>query len=445
MKRSPSEAELDQFFDQQEEDPLLYVERPAKRMRMTPKEAKPRVIEHELKICELCSDGLPCQEHDEDAQKESLPQLEELEDCDLDYTCSSNNNENNNESMEDPLATPMAEEPETTEPGKTQRNYFITLNNYTAVEKELFQSLLKDKKLKYITYGFEIGTKNKVPHIHALLMYKACKTWNTIKKLFPRADIRIPRDVAAVKIYCQKDGDYKEAGKAPLSRKEAGSKGAKSGHTKIQELILEGKTYLQIFDEIGDQAIRYKRAIEQTIGLKKVQKEKDEAKLALLKAKLRDWQQQVLELLEKQDERKVLWIYDPEGNHGKTWLAKYLLATKDAMYVDNSKKADAAYAWEGQDYIVFDFTRQQEEHINYGTIEGLKNGIIFSSKYESTTKFTKQTIKIIVMANWKPNVNALSMDRWQMIQLEKGKCHEWSAEKLSAYKDIYDNQLHCQN
>lgn len=61
------------------------------------------------------------------------------------------------------------------------------------------------------------------------------------------------------------------------------------------------------------------------------------------------------------------------------------------------------------------------------------------------TKYSKETIKIIIMANWKPNVGALSMDRWQLIQLEKGKCHEWSAEKIRAYKDIYDNTLHCQN
>lgn len=442
MKRSPSEAELDQFFDQQEEDPLLYVERPAKRMRMTPKEAKPRVNQHELQICDLCSDGKPCPEHDEqDAQMESLPQLEEQEDDDLDFSCH-NENDNDNESMETIPETP---EPESDEPKNKHRSYFLTLNNYTTVEDELFQSLLKDKTLHYITFGYEIGTKNKVPHIHSLLNYKNPKAWKAIKKLFPRADIRIPRDVAAVMEYCQKDGNYKEAGKKPLSKKAAGTIGAKAGHTKIKELINQGKTYLEIFDEIGDQAIRYKRSIEQTIGLKKIQIEKDAAKAEMLKAKLREWQADVLKLLEQQDERKILWIFDKEGNHGKTWLAKYLLATKDAMYVDNSKKADAAYAWDGQDYIVFDFTRQQEEHINYGTIEGLKNGIIFSSKYESTTKYSKKIIKIIIMANWKPNVGALSMDRWQLIQLDKGKCHEWSAEKIRAYKDIYDNTLHCQN
>ena len=47
-----------------------------------------------------------------------------------------------------------------------------------------------------------------------------------------------------------------------------------------------------------------------------------------------------LDLLECQDERKILFIFDTEGGKGKSFFANYLLATQNAIIFENGKSAD---------------------------------------------------------------------------------------------------------
>lgn len=130
---------------------------------------------------------------------------------------------------------------------------------------------------------------------------------------------------------------------------------------------------------------------------------------------LRPWQKNVVTMCEREpDDRKVYWFYDEKGGAGKSILGKYLRRNHGAFYWQNSKTADFAYAYEGQRIVVFDFTRTLEEHVNYGLLESVKNGMIVSTKYESTLKDFKSPW-LLVMANFQPNVHKLSEDRWVII------------------------------
>lgn len=40
---------------------------------------------------------------------------------------------------------------------------------------------------------------------------------------------------------------------------------------------------------------------------------------------LRPWQRQVITLLHEQNSRHILWVFDYDGNTGKTQLGKYLM------------------------------------------------------------------------------------------------------------------------
>ena len=75
-----------------------------------------------------------------------------------------------------------------------------------------------------------------------------------------------------------------------------------------------------------------------------------------------------MEMLEAQTNREILFVVDPEGNHGKTWLAKYIRANHDAMYVTTTSTSDVLFAYANQSVVMFDQTRQLQEVINYGTL-----------------------------------------------------------------------------
>jgi len=119
------------------------------------------------------------------------------------------------------------------------------------------------------------------------------------------------------------------------------------------------------------------------------------------------------------DDRKVIWYYDEIGNNGKTWLSKYLLAKGDAAYFTNGKTTDISHAYNGERIVIFDFSRTLDGKVNYGAIESVKNGVLFSPKYNSTTKVFSCPW-VICMANFKPNFAALSRDRWSFRTLKEG-------------------------
>lgn len=103
-------------------------------------------------------------------------------------------------------------------------------------------------------------------------------------------------------------------------------------------------------------------------------------------------------------------------------MTKYLVAMKGATRFSNGKSADIAYAIKGTPKIVvFDFSRSQEEHLNYAIIEDVKNGLVFSPKYESCCKIFPIP-HVIVFANWPPDMNKMSIDRWDINLITDDDC-----------------------
>lgn len=135
---------------------------------------------------------------------------------------------------------------------------------------------------------------------------------------------------------------------------------------------------------------------------------------------LRPWQQMVYNiLLEKPDPRKILWLWEPTGNAGKTAMAKYICSKMEAIYL-NGKGADAKYAvatmvQKGKplDVVIFGYPRSTAEFIQYGCIEEIKDGIFFSAKYESGM-IMYNTPHVVVFSNEEPDYSKMSADRWDV-------------------------------
>ena len=138
--------------------------------------------------------------------------------------------------------------------------------------------------------------------------------------------------------------------------------------------------------------------------------------------KLRKWQEQInkrlKELIEEENDRKVIWIYDPVGNSGKTKLCKHLLGS-GAFLVTGGKSADNAYRFNYENTVLFNLTRTQEDYTPYALIEAFKDGMLSSPKYQSEMKIWN-TSQVIVMANYYPDKSKLSDDRWEVYTLRDG-------------------------
>lgn len=126
----------------------------------------------------------------------------------------------------------------------------------------------------------------------------------------------------------------------------------------------------------------------------------------------RRWQKDLLLTLQgTADDRTILWYTDYEGGAGKSTVVRYAIAKGPAISL-TGKLADMAYAYNGEPVVFFDVTRTQAEHMDhlYQFAEQLKNGIIFSSKYESGTK-TFEPPWVVFFANQGPHPGKWSADR----------------------------------
>lgn len=140
------------------------------------------------------------------------------------------------------------------------------------------------------------------------------------------------------------------------------------------------------------------------------------------------WQQELLSEISKPctDDRKIVWYYDPKGDNGKTFLAKHLfkyheafITTKATSYHVATMLKSLIDSGKNPSLVVFNFTRQQEEHKIYECIESVKDGLITAQKYIGKT-LVFDSPHVVVFANYLPITDTMSSDRWD-IRLLKDK------------------------
>ncbi len=212
--------------------------------------------------------------------------------------------------------------------------------------------------------------------------------------------------------YCKKEGDWTQKG-------EISKSGQRNDLTIMAKQMLGGMSATELLEHHEDNFIKNAKAVESIVGKLKHEMSVKNMKSRLENVQLREWQRRVYNIL-KSDEvhpRRVYWIWDKTGNKGKSFLATYCTATLDCIIFENGKSADLKYAYNGQRVVIFDFSRMQEEQINYQVMESIKNGRVFSAKYESKMKVFDPP-HVICFANFEPKREAMSADRWAIVDLE---------------------------
>lgn len=136
----------------------------------------------------------------------------------------------------------------------------------------------------------------------------------------------------------------------------------------------------------------------------------------LARADFYEWQETVVNwIAAKPDDRHITWIYDECGGNGKTKFVLYCVDNLKAVRFNSGKESDIAYSYNNEKVVLFDFQRSKP-FINYSTMEDLKNGHLFSAKYESCAKRFNPP-HVIVFANTLPEFSKMSLDRWVVYTL----------------------------
>ncbi len=233
--------------------------------------------------------------------------------------------------------------------------WFFTLNNWE--QKDVLHLKMRFTKMcKWWVFEEEIG-KNGTPHLQGNISLKLKLRQSSIIKWDKRIHWEPTKNVTAAIEYCMKE-------------------------TKIYTNL-----DLDNFDEYDE--IEWK-----------------------------GWQKKVIEevAVECKDDRKINWLYDEQGNMGKSFLTKYLMRVENALVVEG-KKTDIFHqiAKRCEDnlaipMVIIDVPRSSFNNISYSAIEGIKNGFVSSGKYEGG-QYAFKTPHVYVFANTKPDETKFSEDR----------------------------------
>lgn len=136
-----------------------------------------------------------------------------------------------------------------------------------------------------------------------------------------------------------------------------------------------------------------------------------------------EWQKNICNIISQTpDDRKVYWIWSNEGNRGKSSFCKWLVIKKNAVFIDEGKKADIMNILMNEDMdmkniVVIDVPRDNGNNVSYKSIESIKNGMIFSGKYVGGYKYFDPP-HLFVFCNQEPQYEKLSEDRWEVINID---------------------------
>nr|QKV51279.1 putative replication associated protein [Crucivirus sp.] len=295
------------------------------------------------------------------------------------------------------------------EKGPQSKNWCFT--NFALDDIQFYD----DPNIGFIAYGQETCPTTLKLHHQGFLQLRAKKTLGWIKNnLSKTVRFAIMKGNFKQNVeYCSKEGKL-------IKRGEYTGQGQNTPLLEAVKNIKENK-----FDFDNDEnaviLLKYNKGVQHLINYHKDKEDKKLNKLDFesMFACLNHRQSYWLKLLNQQSRRQILWIHDITGNLGKSFFSDYLCIFENAFEAENAANKDLAYAYKGQKYVVFDFERSNADVINYGVIEKLKNGKIFSAKYESCSKRFVPP-KVICLSNFAPNIKMFSLDRWYILSYRDG-------------------------
>ena len=290
--------------------------------------------------------------------------------------------------------------------GPRAKYWCFTLNNYTP--ETIDRLSLPLEGVEYLIYGKEIGASG-TPHLQGTVCFQSRRRLQQVITTIGQAHCTVTRYLSQSIEYCKKDGDFIEVGAPPTTKK-----GERSDLEDFKASVREGITNLKELRELHSTVCAcYPRFVKEYI-----QDVKPE--ICVEPHPLREWQATLhAKLILPADKRKIIFVVDLVGDTGKSWFARYYTDLhSNSQIIVPGKKADMAFVVNPDNKVFFfDCPRsKQGDFIQYDLLEELKNGYIFSPKYESAIK-KLVTPHVVVLMNEYPCMEKLSRDRYSITKL----------------------------
>ncbi|WP_445772342.1 hypothetical protein [Rheinheimera sp.] len=335
-------------------------------------------------------------------------------------------------------------------------NYLLTIfpadESLTFKEQEINEiiSKININKIKYYIYQGELAPTTKRQHLQMYVQFNQKESISTIKKIFQNKSLHAKAqtygDAEPCITYCtdrhrDEEGNPKEIFKPHTEYGTPKHQGKRNDLVSVIDKMKEGQSPMEQAkedDKVAQLYLQYHNGLNEMFYSIQQENTYNEIKEELSNIKLREFQKEIIEIVKGQpDDRTIYWYYETTGNTGKSLLTKYLTANYNAIMINTGKQAEILHAYKYQPVIVFDLPRTLEQNESiYTTMEVLKNGHYFSSKYDSKSVMTKVP-HIIVFANYLPDTSKLSKDRWNIKQIQP----DYSTKQLHV-RDILTRPSH---
>lgn len=299
--------------------------------------------------------------------------------------------------------------------GRSQ-NWCFTLNNYPATFEVLLQDLFDREQVEYLIAGREVAGTG-TPHLQGFVRFRTRRVFGAVQRLLPQGcHLEIARGTPEQnRAYCSKEDDSPFVrGTCPET-----TQGKRSDIEKFLEWCKEHvgpPSEKAIMDRFPSLYLRYRG------NLLKMSKELC-GRAVLRDVQLRPWQTDVKTILDGPvNDRHIHFYVDEVGNTGKSWLAKHLfLSDRDNVQVLRvGKRDDLAHAIdESKSCFLFDIPRGGMQFLQYDVLEMLKDGLVFSPKYQSMMKELHKKAHVVVFCNEAPEREKMSRDRFVVTNLRQ--------------------------
>lgn len=316
-----------------------------------------------------------------------------------------------------------------TESTQRGRRWVFTWNNYPEDYQQFFVSKCDelDIEVVHVVMGEEVAPTTGTKHLQCYLHVK--QRLRRPSNLFQLgSNWELCRNPALAILYCKKGEQPHEEW---TTHKATGPNyGQNAVVFEINNGALQGKrndlkefkkavddangtyTYNQALVDHSVVVAKYRKFVIDYVQLRKPKKQ-------VAYHPLRPWQADLNHMLNlPPDERKITFVVDHEGNKGKSWFAFYYHMNHDRVQLlPPDKFLNMAYLVDTNTRVFFiDLPREKTEFFPYSFLEQLKNGHLFSTKYEPIEK-SFDTPHVCVMTNVDPDRAKLSQDRYHIVNI----------------------------
>nr|ACC78694.1 replication protein [Gossypium darwinii symptomless alphasatellite]ACC78700.1 replication protein [Gossypium darwinii symptomless alphasatellite] len=267
--------------------------------------------------------------------------------------------------------------------------------------------LFENTSVSYACWQEEESPTTRRRHLQGYLQLKTKKSLSAVKSLFgdlnPHLEKQRARRTDEARDYCMKEetrvsgpfefGDYCPSGSHKRRQRES----------VIRSPVRMAEENPSVF-----------RRVKAKIAEEEFQKTAHEIQISNLKS----WQLRLKTLLERApDDRTIFWVYGPDGGEGKSTFARDLYRSGTWFYTRGGSADNVSYQYIGQlgNNIVFDIPRDKKDYLQYSLIEMFKDRLIVSNKYEPLMAPLINCIHVVVMSNFLPDFEKISVDRVYVI------------------------------